>query len=125
MFKLLSHVSFFYRLYWTQDGAPCHVSRANLIYLDSQFGARVVSRKSIRGRDWAACCPDLNPLDFFLWGYLKSRVYSPRPNNLAQLEANIRREVAALDPAMVRRALFDVRVRAHMVIANNGGHIEG
>ena len=115
----------FVSLVWTQDGAPCHVTRANMTYLDRQFGDRVVSRKFIRGRDWPARSPDLNPLDFFIWGLLKSRVYSPRPNNLAQLEANIRREVAGLDPAMVRRALFDVRVRAHMVIANNGGHIEG
>ena len=94
-------------------------------YLDHQFDVRVVSRKAIRGRDWPPRSPDLNPLDFFLWGYLKSKVYSPLPLTLAQLEQNIRREVAALDPNMVLRALRDVRERCQAVIAANGGHIEG
>ena len=94
-------------------------------YLDHQFDVRVVSRKAIRGRDWPPRSPDLNPLDFFLWGYLKSKVYSPLPLTLAQLEQNIRREVAALDPNMVLRALRDVRERCQAVIATNGGYIEG
>ena len=94
-------------------------------YLDRQFGIRVVSRKFIQGREWPPRSPDLNPLDFFLWGFLKSKVYTPRPATLAQLEANIRREVNALDPATVSRALLDVKVRAHKCIANNGWHIEG
>ena len=85
----------------------------------------MVSRKAIRGRDWPPRSPDLNPLDFFLWGYLKSKVYSPLPLTLAQLEQNIRREVAALDPNMVLRALRDVRERCQAVIAANGGYIEG
>ena len=94
-------------------------------YLDSQFGDRVVSRKPIQGRDWPARSPDLNPCDFFLWGFLKSKVYSPRPNTLVELQANIQREVAALDPAMLLRALRDVRVRCHRYIANNGAYVEG
>ena len=53
----------------------------------------MVSRNSIHGRDWPARSPDLNPLDFFLWGYLKSQVYSPWPNKLDELETNIRRVV--------------------------------
>ena len=55
------------RLVWPQDGAPCHVTNQNMMYLDRQFEDRVVSR----GRDWPARSPDLNPLDFFLWGFLK------------------------------------------------------
>ena len=94
-------------------------------YLDRQFGIRVVSRKFIQGREWPPRSPDLNPLDFFLWGFLKSKVYTPRPATLAQLEANIRREVAALDPNMILQALRDVRERCQACINNNGSHIEG
>ena len=57
-----------------QDGAPCHVTNANMRYLDSQFAERVISRKPVRGRDWPARSPDLNPCDFCLWEYLKSKV---------------------------------------------------
>ena len=46
------------------------------------------------------------------------------PANLDALEANLRRKVALLDPGMIRRAIFDVRMRAHKCIANQGGHFE-
>ena len=39
-------------------------------------------------------------------------VYSPRPSTLTQLKRNIRREVAALAPAMVLRALRDIHKRS-------------
>ena len=44
--------------------------------------------------------------------------------NLDALEANLRREVALLDPCMIRRALFDMRVRAHKCIVNLGVYFE-
>lgn len=111
-------------LVWQQDGAPCHVTNRNMRYLDSQFGDRVVSRNSIQGRDWPARSPDLNPLDYFLWGYLKSKVYSPWPRNLDDLETNIRREVRNLQPAMIRRAIMEIKVRAQKCLNARGGHFE-
>ena len=110
---------------WQQDGAPCHVTNRNMRYLDSQFGDRVISRKFIRGREWPPRSPDLNPCDFCLWGLLKSKVYTPRPATLDQLQNNIMQEVAALDPQMLTRCILDLKIRAHMCIANNGGHVEG
>ena len=122
-----------------QDGATCHVTDRNMSYLDAQFGDRVVSRRPIRGRDWPARSPDLNPCDFFLWGFLKSKVesglhsvfvnpldqvYCPRPASLDQLEANIRQQVAALDPAMVSRSILDVKIRCQMCLQAGGGHFE-
>ena len=47
-----------------------------------------------------------------------NQVYTPWPANMDALEANLRREVALLDPGMIRRAIFDMRVRAHKCIAN-------
>ena len=52
---------------------------------------------------------------------MKSKVYSPRPATLVQLQANIQREVAALDPAMLLRSLMDVRLRCFMCITANWG----
>ena len=57
-----------------------------------------------------------------LWGYLKSKVYCPRPNNLNELQAQIYNEVAQIDPAMVRRAMMDMEARAANCIAAGGGH---
>ena len=106
------------------DRAPFHVTHVNMRYLDNQFQHRVSSRKPIRSLDWPARGPDLNLCDFCLWKYLKSKVYSPRPATQNQLEANIKRKVVALDPDMMRRAILDMRNRARLCIAKNGGHFE-
>ena len=37
--------------------------------------------------------PDLNTCDYFLWGYLKSKVYNPIPQTIDQLKNNIEREI--------------------------------
>ena len=55
---------------------------------------------------------------------LKSKVYTPRLTTLNQLQANITREVAQIDPAMMRRAMMDMRARAVKCIAAGGGHFE-
>ena len=78
----------------------------------------------LEGKGMASSIPRPLPLDFCLWGYLKSKVYSPRPANLNELQANITREVAQIDPAMVRRAILDMKARAVKCIAANGGHFE-
>jgi hypothetical protein len=35
---------------------------------------------------WPPRSPDLNPCDYFSWGYLKGRVYSPLPKTLDDLK---------------------------------------
>jgi hypothetical protein len=46
--------------------------------------------------------PDLNACDFFLWGYLKSKVYEKKPRTMVALKQNIRDEVAAISPTMLQ-----------------------
>ena len=48
--------------------------------LSSQFPGQLISR--IGDVKW----PDLSPLDFFLWGYLKERVYRGNPTTLTDLK---------------------------------------
>ena len=67
----------FLSLWWQQDRVPPHCTNANMDYLETQFQGRVISRRHRRGRNWPPRSPDLSPLDFFLWGYLKSKVYNP------------------------------------------------
>ena len=68
-----------------------------------------ISRKPINGRDWPARSPpDLNPCDFFLWGYLKSKVYCPKPRTLDDLKNNI----GLLQPNMIRRSMTLIIGRA-------------
>ena len=41
----------------------------------------------------AARSPDLIPCDFFLWGFLKNKVYSTRPQNPEELEKKLEHHV--------------------------------
>ena len=95
-----------------------------LRYLDGQFQGRELFLGSRRGSEWAPRSPDLNPLDYFLWGYLKSKVYTPRPATMRELINKITTEVTNLRPAMVRRAVQDLLPRSRLVVNNGGGYVE-
>jgi len=40
--------------------------------------------------------PDLNPLDFFLWGYVKSKVYEKKPKSIEELKMKITETINAI-----------------------------
>jgi hypothetical protein len=40
---------------------------------------------------------------FFLWGYLKSKVYEKKPRTTVDLKQNIREDVVAISPIMLQR----------------------
>jgi hypothetical protein len=42
---------------------------------------------------------------FFLWGYLKSRVYEKKPRTTVDLKQNIREEVVAISLNMLQRVI--------------------
>jgi hypothetical protein len=73
---------------------------------------------------WPPHSPDLNPLDFFLWGHLKDSVYYPKPDTLDQLKPAIRRDIRKNRPAMCVNAIENFKRRLDVVVAQNGSHIE-
>ena len=74
-------------MWWQQDGAPAHTSNATMQYLRGQFPLRLMSKR----RDWPCppCSPDLAICDFFLWRYLKQKIWDvpqdQQPQNLEEL----------------------------------------
>ncbi|GFV52000.1 uncharacterized protein TNCV_1323531 [Trichonephila clavipes] len=57
---------------------------------------------------------DLIPLDYFLWGYVKSLVYADKPQTLDHLEDNIRRVIADIRPQMLEsHRKLDVQIGLH------------
>ena len=112
------------QLWWQQDGASVHCLAKTMKYLDNQFGEKMLAMNTLQGFDWSARSPDLNPLDFCVWGVLKEKVFKPRPRTMEELKRRIKLEVDRLDPAMLRRACLDVRVRCERLIIAGGGFIE-
>ncbi|KAJ4449984.1 hypothetical protein ANN_01391 [Periplaneta americana] len=69
------------------DGAPAHFSRTARRNLDRRFPDRLIGRGGPIA--WPPRSPDLNPLDFYLWGHLKSLVYSSPVPDLESLRNRI------------------------------------
>ncbi|GFX82370.1 hypothetical protein TNCV_2870511 [Trichonephila clavipes] len=72
------------------------------IYLDT-FGDRLISR--FGPVNWPPRSCDLTPLDYFLWGYVKSLVYADKPQTLDHLEDSIRRVIADIRPQMLEKVI--------------------
>jgi len=75
-------------LWLQQDGATAHTAVISITALRRLFPQRVISR--FGDVPWPPRLPDLTVPDLFLWGYLKSKVYSNRPTDLHTLKENIR-----------------------------------
>ena len=109
--------------WFQQDGATPHTAAASRLWLQQRFLGRVISLKE--EVQWAPHSPDLSPLDFFLWGYLKNRVYKDKLRTSEQLKRVLIAEVSAMPSEMVDRAVDHLQtVRLPQVICRGGAHIE-
>lgn len=109
-------------LIFQQDGAPSHYAATVRTFLDETFPNRWIGRRG--PIEWPARSPDLTPLDFFLWGYLKSKVFVNRPNNMQELKERIRREVRVITPEMVGNVQREFIDRLGYCQAVNGAHFQ-
>lgn len=105
-----------------QDGAPPHIAKPVRMFLTQTFSDRVISR--FFPQKWPPRSPDLNPVDYWLWGHLKHNVYIRQPRNLQELQSFIEEEFAAIDMNVMRSSVFNLIDRLHLVLQLNGGHIE-
>lgn len=110
----------FYRLWWTQDAAPPHRRRIVTERLRELFVERIVALN--HPVEWPPRSPDLTLLDFFLWGYLKAKVYLAPPVKLERMQNEVDR--LREDRQMARRAVFSMHRRAEICLQRTGGHAE-
>jgi len=109
-------------IYFQQDGAPPHYGVIVRQYLNEVFQDRWIGR---RGHiEWPPRSPDLTPLDFFLWGYLKSKVYATKPQDLDDLRGRITQEVQLIPPETYRNAVSAVYNRLAHCQAVEGQQFE-
>ncbi|GFW06568.1 uncharacterized protein TNCV_2189011 [Trichonephila clavipes] len=91
-------------LWFQQDGATCHTDRGTIDLLKDTIGDRLILRFGPVNWPPRSTC-DLTPLDYFLWGYVKSWVYVDKPQTLDHLEDNIRRVIADIRPQMLEKII--------------------
>jgi hypothetical protein len=92
------------------DGAPAHFSTRTQEHLNTQFADRWLGRGG--PVSWPARSPDLNPMDFFIWGHLKETVYKDPPTDIEDLLAKFHAAVATIDADMLRRVQASIPRRA-------------
>jgi len=87
--------------------------------LASKFGLKFLAKGT-----WPARSPDLNPCYYFLWGYLKDRVYKPLPKTLDDLKVNTEREIRNIEQDVLKSTFLNFRKILYLIIEAKGGHIE-
>ena len=107
--------------WFQQDGATCHTARQTIELLRETFGDRIISRNGPVNKPPRSC--DLTPLDYFLWGYVKSKVYADKPATIQQLEINIRRVIAEIQAETLLKVCQNWTARLRYIRASCGGHM--
>jgi hypothetical protein len=107
---------------WLQhDGAPAHFSGQTKQHLNTVSDRYLESGGPVSG---PARSPDLNSLDFFLWGRLNEIVYRDPPIDMDDLTANFHAAVATIDADMLRRVQASIPRHAVTYRRMHGGHFE-
>ena len=83
------------------------------------FGDGVISKGL-----WPPRSPDLTPPDYFLWGYLKGRVYQNKPLTMDALKANSTEEIQAVTADVLARIFQNIARRFQSCLDANGGHFQ-
>lgn len=111
------------RMIMQLDGAPAHFAVNVRNYLNDQYSMWIGRGGPVA---WPPRSPDLTPLDFFLWGTMKQRVYVTVPNTREELIQKIMEvgDEMRADQAMIQRATQHVSIRATACLQHNGGHFE-
>ncbi|KAL7644692.1 UNVERIFIED_CONTAM: hypothetical protein RMT77_004233 [Armadillidium vulgare] len=119
---LLQYISISNRqgMWFMHDGAPSHYSRIVTDYLNTTYGHRWVGRNGLV--KWLPQSSDLTPLNYFLWGWMKSMVYSTSVGTQEELQNRI--EVAAATIRLRPDAREAWIRRAKCCIQEDGGHFE-
>lgn len=111
-------------LHYQHDGAGPHYLREVRQHLNDHYPNRWIGRNG--PVSWPARSPDLTPVDYFLWGHLKQKVYATDVTTREELRERIEQECTELknNPHMIRNAINNLELRARKCVEVAGRHFE-
>jgi hypothetical protein len=101
-----------------QDGAPSHRAANTILFLKKE------KVQFIEPKHWPPNSPDLNPVDYAVWGALQQRVYKHKIRDLSHLKEIIKLEWSRISMRFIIRSIEQWRSRLNSILQQNGGHIE-
>ena len=109
-----------------QDGAPPHWSTPVRDWLNEKFPHRWIGRGGAHDTNiaWPPRSPDLTPMDYFVWGFIKSNVYVKNYHSLDDLKNSINAAFQKITEVMISSTLENFVRRLNFVVERSGGHIE-
>ena len=101
-----------------QDEAPAHRLLSTVAYLRSHVP------EFIEPENWPPNSPDLNPVDYSVWGALQQMVYRHKISDMDHLKRVLIDCWAQLSQDTLNRAIDQLPQRLTMVIKAKGAHVE-
>lgn len=98
-----------------QDSAPSHTSKLTIKYLNNN------NVNFIQPHQWLSSSPDASPIDYFGWGYLKSKINKHQITNINGLKKALINEVKMLQN-LINKALGAWSKRCRRIYYNKGKH---
>ena len=108
--------------WYEEDGAPAHLSKVVLDWLQTSFPERLISIES--SFPWLANSSDLYPLHFYLWELVKQEVFAANPQSIAETKELIRTILAEIPQATLQRTIGNFECRLDLCIAALGGPLK-
>ena len=111
-------------MYFQHDGAPPHYTNRVRELLNELFPNRWLGRGGPVA--WPPRSPVLTPLDYCLWGHMKTLVSETKVESRAALRRPIFAEAEQIKnhPHNIACATRSLKIRAENCIAAGGGHFE-
>jgi hypothetical protein len=110
-------------IHFQKDGAPPHYLEEVCEYINTHFPGRWIGRAVLIA--WPPRSSDLTPLDFFLWGFGKDRMFVlPLPVNVAEPRTRITAAVAEVTPEMLCSVWQIIDYSSGVCRITSGSHIE-
>ena len=108
-------------VYFQQDGAKWHASGETINLLREKFLGRVISRND--DCNWSPRSCDVIPLDFFLWGHVKDKVYADALQSIQHLKEKMREVIDEIEPHLFENVMEHFINRASSCKRSCGVHI--
>jgi len=99
----------------------CATPHATMDILHERFEVMVIWRGG--NVNWPPRSCDLMPLDFFLWSYLKSQVYTNKPQTIDALKVNITNAIQQIQLDLCEKVIENWTAQIRFTKRSRGGHL--